>query len=269
VHRLRLSAAEEAEVMQESRLDELRPDQVLQPGHVEEYEKCMHLLQSELALLNADLYIAEKLESFPSSLFLGRGRDDFFRIVWLNCLQSATLIVSRLFVDKRKPDRLRMQRVREMIAQWIRPEYRAEFEQRCVRLDSAPLSASIKAVKSVRDSTLAHLLVVDGTLMLPPGLRLALPDLKKMRDHLVAYLDALSFGTEYSTWLLQYSPNLGPGPGTPSDVEQVLDAFVKNSSLFNSPETRPNSWRLLKKGLGAEDLKHLNEYRRRLGFPEV
>jgi len=266
-----LDVAEEARVVEESRLNELRPDQVLQPGHSEEYEKCMHILQSELALLNADLYIAEKLESFTSSLFSEPGRDDFFRIVWLNCLQSATLIVSRLFVDKHKPDRLRMQRVRDMVAQWIRPEYRAEFEQRCVRLDSTPPAASIKAIKSVRDSTLAHLLVVNGALMLPPGLRLALPDLKKMRDHLVAYLDALSFGTEYSTWLLQYSPRLMPPVGADSrtDVERVLDAVVKDSALFTMPERHPEYWREYRRGLTKEQLRQLNAYRTKLGLAEV
>jgi len=250
-------------------LRELQPADVIQPSWLEQYKRKMDRLQQELILLNSNLYVLEKLSKFPIHLFTEPLRGQFLDMVAVNLSSMCAMSVWRLRLD---PDTksLTLRRFSEDVGKHLRPKYRQEFNTALADLKWD--ERALERVEKFRHKSMAHF---DSKCNLSPQERrklwLSLPDLTKLRDTLNSLFEILCFRLHRAVLPPYYDPKvLRPRDMDPrSDVEVILDKIARNSPMLNMPEEQPQVWPFHRQKLTKDDLKVLNEYRRKFGLPEV
>ena len=251
-------------------LRELQPADVIESSWLEEYERSTHLLWWELVRLNSNLYILDKLLGFRFDLFLPMpGQRTFFNMVIWNLFEFSILTAWKLYEDT-----LTLRGFKNEIREHIdNEEYKSGFDgalkeikfERQIR----PLRDRIKALRNKR---IAHL---DKDFNLSPEqieeIRVSLSDLGKFRDALNQLFELLCFGHQRSVLPIEYHPEVirPPGVDARSDIERLLDNIARDSPLLNMPENEPDRWPYFRQGLPSDVLRVVNEYRRKVGLPEV
>jgi len=251
-------------------LREVQPADVIESSWLEEYERSIHLLWWELVRLNSNLYILDKLLSFPFDLFLPMpGQRTFFNIVLWNLFDFSILTACKLVEDT-----LTLRSFKNEIRQNIRSkEYKSGFD---AVLKEIKFERQIRPlrdrIKTLRDKRIAHL---DKDFHLSPQqikeMRVSLSDLMMLRDALNQLFELLCFGRQRSVVPIEYNPEVRHPPGVDarSDIEKLLDNIARDSPLSNMPENEPDRWPYFRQGLPMDVLQLLNEYRRKFGLPEV
>lgn len=252
-------------------LREVRPADAIESSWLEEYERRMNPLWQDLRLLNSNLYVLQKVSKFPIHLFTEPLRGNFLDIVAVNLSSMCAMSIWRLWLD---PDRdrrsLTLKRFSEDVGKHLRPKYRQEFNTASANLKWD--ECALERVEKFRHKRMAH---YDSKCNLSPELRrklwLSLPGLTNLRDTLNRMFEILCFGCERSVLHIAYDPKVQhPRDMDPrSDVEVILDNIARNSPLLNMPEEQPQAWPFSRERLPEDDLRALNEYRRKFELPEV
>lgn len=238
----------------------IAPAEVIREGSLTEYNRHMEIFHKQLEWLNLNLAICKRIAAFPADLFeVGPSQDNVF-LLWtfFNTYRVAGLLITRLITDQVSGASTLLHFRDLLFTELIRPEY------------LRALAARLKAHKfdSNRDAVLMKIRAYregDSARFVPEPTLVAssLADLRDTTQRVNALFDAVCFDTEYHLLPVEYE-------GDRSDLDRILDAVAKTSSILNSPELSPDRWAYTKAySINAENLAHINRYRRKLKLPEV
>ena len=250
-------------------LKSIQPSDALKSGTAQYYQGRIDRIFWELYRLNGNLFVLEKLESFPTHLFLDPRKETFFSLVRIALFYDSILIETKLLTDNRYYTILRFH-------DWVRTNIRKEYAGVLDRaLSEACIKSAIKLaeknLKPARNLTIAHLGIhSNGNIEIPDEpFRVTIQDLRLICKRINGFFDILCFGASYQKIPPDYDPTLPrPQADKTSDIEHILDLIVQDSDFFNMPETSPR-WNILRDSYPQGWVKTLNEYRRKLGKPEV
>lgn len=243
--------------------------------HVEEYKNGMAFLYRELKNLHVNIYLIEKILQFPLKLFTDDipDRAIFLSYFLDNAIDKCILIIANLIATRGRnsKDIYSLQTFQMRIAELVEPEYKHAFEERIQENElDAQASDIYQRIKRLRDKQIVHLTTdyydecYDDTIA---KTRLYIKEIKALCEKLYAWFHNLSFGCEY---VMLYSCYWDDQPiGRKTDIEEILDSIARNSYILDMPEHDPDRWADLHPHLSQEDLDHLNQYRNKLGMPEV
>lgn len=241
-------------------------EKVLKPDYVGRYNQTLAAFYSDVVRFNTNLFILDKIASFPFSLFGDGDGDIFFYFHVLNGLEIAVLIVHKLLRDN-EPRAYNLLRFKNEIAKNVQEEHRSAYKAHLARakIDDEVKGLLLKA-DNIRNNQIAHLSQAALIKKAKFG-RLNLKDLHSIEQGLNKTFDSLCFNTEHMFLPIPYSPNVKHPNGTDSrpDIVRLLDSVAKNSYLLNMPERNPQLWQL-HKSQKPGDIQIVNEYRRRNGL---
>ncbi|MDD5529515.1 MAG: hypothetical protein PHX21_05735 [bacterium] len=256
-------------------IDSLNSDAIIKKNFLYKYEKSMQFFHSELTFLNINIYILEQIFNFPHKLFIGDSYDSIFLpFVVKNFFDMSLLIVTRLVTDSDKKT-YNIIRFRDSIKDFIKPEYKQSFQDRLKKAGvdtEIEIEDILKRAKPLRNKRIAHVeqgkaeLNMQGML----GYQVTFEELKKLRDKLNSLLEALSFNVDRLFLPISYSDKVQhPKGDNRTDIERILDSIARESSLFNMPEKHSQLWPHHRQKMTTKQIELLNNYRKKLKFPEV
>lgn len=241
-------------------------DVMLDEEALAEYWEIRDLLYEYVLQLNANIYIVEKIFKFPFTLFDKR-MPRFFSMVVNNFLNIAVLNIINLVGDAKSDFHTLTYFKNELHLRFLKPKYRTAFLKhlKAIKFDKET-TALLQKAKALRDGRLAHVkreYDADST-------RLSLEEIRVLRDEVNELFDGLSFN-EWSAKLPwnYYDDNSVLGARYPSDIEEILDSYARDSNLLNLPERQPAMWSLVQEELIDSDIDRLNDFRRKFGKSEV
>jgi hypothetical protein len=244
-------------------------EKVIKPGFLTQYKQTLDVFYSDVVRFNTNLFIMDKIASFPFSLFGDGNGDIFFYFHMLNGLETAVLIVHRLLRDN-ESRAYGLRRFKNEIVKNLMPEHRRQYLDHLERskIDNTVQELLTKA-DTIRNNQIAHLSQVAVMRTAKFG-RIGLDELHSITDNLNRVFESLCFNTEHIFLPMPYEPNVKHPQGTDSrpDIVRLLDSVAKNSYLLNMPERNPQLWQLHKSQKPGE-IEIVNEYRRRNGLMEA
>lgn len=241
--------------------------QVLVESAWSEYEKRINYLHLEqLVPLNINLYLAEKIISFPFDLFFGREDYFFFRVVVGNIYQVSLLTITRV-TEVSKPDSLLP--FKNWVLTQLKDEYRKPFKQvlRENRFDVQTKDLLHRAV-NLRNARYAH---IDMNYSSFDRDWLSFGELRNLSDILNSLISVVSFNVERLMVPINYHRSvIHPlGSDNRNDIERLLESYVRTSYLLNMPEQNPLRWEHHRSSLTDEILAVINFYRGKFGLTQA
>jgi hypothetical protein len=222
----------------------LRPRELFAPGFVERYH-CLHNhLWQRMIRLHGTIHTVEQLRQFPLDQLYPPNGMEFWRLVIQNFLETAILLLHGLVNDSGKEVNSLPSFRNEIInGPWLCQEkcalLKRGLEQR--KFDGVVKSIA-KRVDVIRDSRVAHQLVDqqsgNAKEILAPVSR---EELRRLFDAAHSLFGALSFGAAYITLAGDLTPTTVGGKPTPTCLDGVLDAVLRDSFFVNTPERRADS----------------------------
>jgi hypothetical protein len=235
------------------------------------YERQKDVLYKQLISLNTNLFILEKIESFPFHLFAPIYDDRVFWRITTNALVEASIMIIWRIVADKDSNKLTLRAFKNQVFQNLKDRIKptlgvalkqVNFEYRMAALE--------RKVISVRHGYIAHL---DSQSNLSPdpnelaAISLTLQDLKTILEIARNLFDVLCFNSYHSLWLWGYPESFREKQQT--DIDQLLDYVARSSDLLNLPEKDPSFWKAQLQELSSNDLNTLNQYRRKFGLPDA
>lgn len=236
------------------------------------YERQRDILWQQLINLNYNIFLIEKIETFPFDVFLPLYDNRIFWVFTKNALIEASLMgIWRIVVDAdssaltlRKFKNHIFQHMldyssKEQLKQALRE---VDFETRIVSLETK--------VRHARHNYLAHLnsdshinpnpLVITQNAM-------NLSELKDILNVSRELFDVLCFSHRYELWLWGYLGKVRERNET--DIDELLDAIARNNPKLNMPEKDPEVWEEMRSEMSEHEIIVLNTYRRKFGLSEI
>ena len=248
-------------------MEDISPEDVIESSWFHEYEKQRTQIWNQLVNLNSSLFLLEKIESLPLSLFLTAYDDRiFWQMTKIALWERCIMIIWRVAVDKDSRT-LTLKNFKDNInANLIEKNankkwYKVDFEIKELQ----------NKVRQVRHNFLAHLNLKWQTNPNPQKIveiSISSVDLRKAVDQLEVLFQHLCFNQHHSLWLWAYDDNSREKGRT--DIDKLFDALVKDSYLFNAPENDKNFfYENVINDYTDEQLEIVNSYRRRFYKPEI
>jgi len=249
---------------------DLSPDEVITAEFLDTYNRGMAHFFSELVELNVNLFILEKVLTFPFAMFSSPHETIFFSAVARNFFRSSLLLVTKAATD-RGGDFFTLVHFKTLVRQGVRDEFRAQVDHRLreAKFDRRVLALLEKA-RNMRSESVAH--AIEGVVLgQDERARLDFGELCELRDELNLLLDALSFNVGHMWLPVPYSSEAIHPKGSDSrpDIERILDEIARTSYLLNLPEQNPGMWALELQHRSSEDIKTLSKYRDKFGLPSI
>ena len=255
-------------------------EDLIYPEEVEKFENLQDFLDSQVYCVNAYISYIEKITSIPfAALFHGSEPDqafyNFFYLVYTSFYESCVITMTRLLMDEGKDccNTLPVIQTR-VICGMVKPEHRALFHKYLgsLRSDRKRVEKLKQSLKNLRNARIAHLLGDASEEDYLAEFRLQLDELKKLRDNLNKYYDALfnePFGRSTNKVPYFHDPQYLREHDMDSDIDQLIAFAVDSSGILELPEEDQGAWEQHRKRLDAEGLAFLNEHRKRRGLPEL
>lgn len=252
----------------------LTEKEIILPKYFKDYKDGMEFFQNELTILNANIFIINKIREFPFDLFCTPDDSTFFYMVINNFFEYSVILISRLFTDSSN-DCFTLPKFRDkIISQYIRPKYRKDFMHRIEEVNFENLTSDIlNHIHKLRNKRIAH--NIKKFIKDPKNIRLInFNELKQLQDCSNRLFNNLSFEIKYSTIILPYNEEvIHPKDSDPrTDVEKILDCIAKESPFLNTPERYskyPSVWNNIKNNWSKKTLNTFNKYRDKLDFPKI
>ncbi len=253
---------------------QLDPQEVIISESLSEYRDSIDFFYREqLVLLNANIYVMEKILNFPFQVFHRMEKTVFFRLVMTNFYFASVLTITRLVTDQ-SSDFHTLPQFKNWVLKQVKPKYQKEFQThlRATRFDTQT-QQMFKKAKRLRDAQIAH--SKRDTSLLFEHDQLNLEELRVLRDILNFLLHSLSFNKRHVMLPFQYSleqHSLDERSSIwdeRSDIEYLLDCIAKESDLLNMPEESPEHWERKKERLPKKYIKVINEYRIKFGLNAI
>lgn len=246
--------------------------EVLKEEVWEEYDKRMEFFYlNEIVPLNVNIFLCEKIISFPFGLLFFRQEEYmFFRTVISNFQQVNLLTIARIAADqasRKEPNTLPS--FKNWVLENVRTEYKDEFQKtiKDIRFDKKTKKL-LERVTSLRNGRLAHL---DREYDNFAQDVLDFEETKHLRDILNSLLNVLSFDVGRKMLPVNYLSHVDYPKGIDNrcDIERFLDAFAQESSLIHAPEKNQYFWDDYRKNLSQDDIDIINKYRGKCGLPLI
>jgi hypothetical protein len=244
-----------------------RPEEVLEEEFINEYNNGMRFLYSNLVELHTNIFILEKVFTFPFRLFAGPDQV-FFRQVVINFYDVSILTITRIAADQ-EGDLFTLPRFKGAVVRHIREAYREPLLERlrAVKFEEKMIDLLTRA-RAIRNQRIAHItqqFAGDFFQQSLAQLGFNLGDLKFMRDRITELFQALAFDATYRMLPLGYDTN-----SNESDIEKLLDSIARNSRILNMPEQQPEWWQNYQLcSLNDAEKEQINIYRRKFGLTPI
>jgi hypothetical protein len=247
-----------------------KPDQLFEPIFVERYKRLHEDLWRRMINLNGTLSTLEQLADFPFGYVYGPGEMEFWRLVAINFFNS-TIVLLHALVKDRGSDVHTLPAFCKQITEgpWISEEMKKLFEQTFQeRQFDATVESIAHRVRLIRHHRIAHRLI-DKTSAGPKEVLadVSLSELRQLYSAAEKLFAALSFGSHCITLAGDLIPTTIGGQPTRTCLDGVLDAIVRADNLVNEPERRGELWAYHRNFIPAEELRVMNELRKRIGLP--
>jgi hypothetical protein len=251
------------------RINGMLPKDLLLPSWLDEYERKIDLIHQQLIRLNSNTFILERIFPFRFDLFTPF-HQDFWVLVEQALFESSVMIVWRVGVDSRS-EGLTLQQLKNEILRNLKSDFKDEFQK---LIKAASFEKTISKIKptigKIRHDYIAHFNLNHHVKPTSAGIKertLLFSDLKEFQVMLNSIFWLLCFDCRREVLPIDY---LYPSKEQQTDIEELLDAIVKNSGILNLPEKDPMIWpKLREKWEQKGDIKTVNRYRLKFGLPEV
>ncbi len=241
-------------------------EDILDRAYLKVYEKDMQFLYFQFSDLHVNLYLIEKITSFPHELFLENSEKTVFLSCFVNNAIDMSILIEMRLLETSK-DFFSFQDLKTGVQQNIKAEYKKAFNK-CLK--PYKLKEVDKIRKDLRDSRIAHLKstykehLEDNTLK---ATHLYLPKVKEICEKLTAQFNCFALNRKYMLLPRSYErPDLVTYK---SDIEEVLDGIARNSDILNLPETNQEQWQTTRSSLTQKEIEQLNSYRKKFGMIEI
>jgi hypothetical protein len=242
---------------------------VIREDAFSEYDKGMEFFYLQLVNLNTTIFIADKIFDAPLH-FVDSNRRVFFNFVRRNFFDAGLLIITRLATDKAN-DLYTLTHFKNRVRELVKPEYLSSFENKLKRYKFNKTTHDLlNRATDIRNERVGH--SIQGVaLRETEGTHLDFSELKSLRDALNSLLEALSFNVDYKMLPTSYDPSVQHSKTNnhKTDIEELLDYFISNSTMINLPEKDPVLWEHWKTKLTEEDLELIKTYRKKYGLSSV
>lgn len=236
------------------------------------YNTQLDLLWYQAVQLNSNLYLLERIATFPFDMFAVWDQlcwSLIARSLYESCIMSIWRIVADTGSDILGLRQFKNEVLRQATDGRARDHIRrrleaASFEKRVTKIQAA--------VKELRHNWLGHLMRDSvsrehasgrGMPIVPVG------TLETVRDAVNEIITALSFDSGRAFTYPEYSSNViypTTGDSRP-DIERVLDLVARSSPVLSMPEDMPDVWQHSRNALSEKELEQYNIYRKKFGLP--
>ena len=248
-----------------------KPEELLEASFVEQYHRLHRDLWWRIIQVHATLYTLEQLRYFPFGILYAPNQMEFWRLIFENFIDTACLMLDGLVNDKGEDAHTLKSFRNEIFDKWKAGEklqlLKSTLRER--KFDEQVESIA-ERVHKIRDNRIAHRLVDRQTGS--PKEALAGVSLQELWELFYAaqfLFGALSFGEAYITLAGDLTPGTVGGEPTRTCLDDVLDAVLRDTDFVNQPEIKAQWWPEERKHMPAEELRIMNEMRKRVGLNEA
>ena len=252
-------------------LCELKPDGLFQPKFAERYIHLHNDLWQRLVRLHGTIHTLEQLKHVPFNYLYCVDNMEFWYLAKYNFFGMAIVSLHSL-VNDQASDSHTIPKFKNEIATgpWLDQGMRDLFRQTLrERKFNGHVRSIAERVGDVRHNLVHRLIDTQTGYPKEDIAEEILRDLRELLDATHAMFGALSFGSAYATLAGDLIPGTIGGIPTRTCLDEVLDAVIRNSYFVNEPELKQLWWADLRKRKAPEELKILNELRKRVGLPEA
>jgi hypothetical protein len=253
-------------------LAERKPGELFQPEFAERYTRLHEDLWGRIVHLHGTIHTLEQMEHFPFDRLYGPNHMEFWRLVARNFVEMAIVLLHGL-VNDQEPAAHTIRRFKNEIARgpWLDQRLRDLLMQtlRGRKFDRHAERVA-ERVERIRHHRIAHRLIDKQTGYLKEQLAgVSLEELRALFNAAHSLFGALSFGSAYVTLAGDLMPGTVRGEPARTCLDEVLDAVIRDSHFVNQPERDRRWWATHREHMPAEELKTVNELRKRVGLPEA
>lgn len=249
-----------------------KPEELFKPEFVERYKFLHNDLWLRFIQLHGTIYTLEQLEHFPFDYLYSPSDMEFWHLAKLNFFEMAIVILHSLINDQGN-DSHTIPKFKNEIAKrpWLDESMCKLFRQTIKALKfNLSVSEISGRIKDVRDYYIVHRLVDNQSGYLKVKLKgVKLQEIRELFDASHSLFGALSFGGAYETLAGDQSPGMVGGKPTRTCLDKILDTVIRDSYFVNEPELKQLWWTDIRKRKAPEELKVLDELRKRVGLPEA
>lgn len=247
----------------------LKLKEIINPRYLKEYEKGIESFYLDLAALNTNMFIMNKIKEFRLDLFCPHDKSTFFLMVIKNFFEYSIITIIRLFEDTG----FTIPKFKDRIANdYIIKKYKNAFMDRFNNIKFDDLTKDIlKRVKHLRNKRFAHIIKIEKDIK---NVDVDIEELEKLINYINLFFQNLSFNTDFNMLPITYSKKVKHPKDLNSrpDIERILDSVAKESAFLNTPERYskyPQVWINIKKNWNEEKLNVFYRYRKKLGLPKL
>jgi hypothetical protein len=243
---------------------------VLEDNYLATYERDLSEFFSQLVRFNTNIFILDKLVSFPFDLFGDHDGDIFFSMVAMNSFETCILLIYKILRDS-DDTTYSIQRFRNDIARHVKPLYETEYKVHLKRSKiERKAEGLLEKADYVRNNRIAHL--NKTTDLSHPGVpTINLGEIHQIQKGLNSLFKSIGFESDYILLPIPYDPSVSHPVGSDNraDIERILDRIARESPLLNLPESNPLLWKSYRQRVKQHDLERLNLYRQRFNMTLV
>ena len=250
---------------------ERKPEEVLDKAHLQEYEELHFDIWARLNQIEASIFVLERLEDFPFEYLAFDIENTFWNCVRWNFSGMAILLIHGLINDTEGNAIKITEFKNRILREWITPTEKESYRK---TLKAVKFSERVKEIGTritdIRHKFLAHRLLDPATRLPYSGLQgVTCSELREICEAIKELFNACSFGAETLIPPIRYYCAAKGTSRDPTDIEKILHLVAKDSDFLNEPEHMGSVWPEMRKSKSDREIKTLNEWRKRLGMPEV
>jgi hypothetical protein len=261
-------------------LAEIHPTNIISPKWIDTYYSEREAIGKELTRLNSNLFVMEKIMSYPFSLLREVAPHITYWGLTIDGMgDSCVLILWKLALDSggehNGKKSLTLKKFRSGVMQNLHPhlsdEIKDELTKNLKDIDFDKCFNTYKdRVVALRNERIAHFDYDrnTGSVLSAQSLQITLAELKDLATTACSLFGELCFGFKQHLYFGGYGSSLAQKEQT--DIDVLLNFWAKNSEVLNMPEDQSWLWVDVYRGQFSDDeMKTFNTWRRRIGKPEV
>jgi hypothetical protein len=267
-----LGSVDEWQASSHQTLCNAEPEALFDGVFATRYRVLHGVLWKAMLRLHGTLATIKELDAFPFDDVYAPGDMEFWRLTYMNSVDAAILQLHKL-VNDTGPDIHSLRSFKNEIVKgsWKNPAMKDLLVKTLDERRFDPRAEAIaKMVDRIRDNYVGHL-VIDKNTGIPELEKISvnLDDLQKLFKAAHGLFGAISFGASYATLGGDLIPSTINGKRSRSCLQRVMDAVLRDSDFVNQPERRAPYWEMDKICMTRDQLRTMNDLRKRIGLPEV
>lgn len=251
------------------------PEKILTAGFLEDYNRSINAIWSQLILFSSKVLALEKIVSFRFDLLDDNYPSFFWNLVIDSLYETTILSIWRVAIDNSNNQGITLDKLKSKIFKnFIDTQIKNQFSDKLKSLDyDTKVEETNKKITELRNNYISHfnyekLKLSRSNLNLP---KIYIVELKDAQRKIVEYFDILCFGEMKSVYPPDYDPEVIHHAEYDKrlDIEKILDNIAKDSYYVKGDETIPELWKMRVNDLSNEDLKVINSYRKKFDRPDL